>query len=141
MKQRPPPSSSREWPAYREKRAVRTPYPTSLASITGSVTQKLVPPPKPVPPERPRQKSWSPRNIRGRKISPPGTVRGTAHGPPLLSMVPRPKSVFRPYLDCRRSVLQFETLLASTGHRALLPALLTGHRALLPALRGCTFTH
>ena len=50
-------------------------------------------PPKPVPPERPRQKSWSPRNIRGRKISPPGTVRGTAHGPPLLSMVPRPKSV------------------------------------------------
>ena len=50
-------------------------------------------PPKPVPLERPRQKSWSPWNIRGRKISPPGTVRGTAHGPPLLSMVPRPKSV------------------------------------------------
>ena len=58
----------------------------------GSVTQKLVPP-KTSPPGTSAAEKLVPRNIRGRKVSPPGTVRGTAHGPPLLSMVPRPKSV------------------------------------------------
>ena len=63
----------------------------------------------------------------------PHMVRPCCRWSPVL------KAFLRPYLDCRRSVLQFETLLASTGHRALLPALPIGHRALLPALRGCIF--
>ena len=82
--------------------------------ISGPVTQNLVSPK--ISPPGTSKKVGPPRNIRGRKFSPPGTVRGTAHGRPLLSMVPRPKSV------------------------SLLPAVPTGHRGLLPALRGCTFT-
>ena len=62
-------------------------------NFLGELSHKNWSPPNQFSPERPQQKSWSPRSIRGRKISPPGTVRGTAHGPPLLSMVPRPKSV------------------------------------------------
>ena len=101
-------------------------------------------------------KNWSPqnqspRNVRSRKVGPPGAYaaeKSVRRGPSVAPHMVRPccrwspvlKAFLRPYLDCRRSVLQFETLLASTGHRALLPALPTGHCALLPALRGCTFT-
>ena len=99
---------------------------------------------------RPPQ-NHSPRNVRGRKVVPPGTFaaeKSVRRGPSVAPHMVRPccrwspvlKAFLRLYLDCRRSVLQLETLLASTGHRALLPALPTGHRALLPALRGCTFT-
>ena len=86
-------------------------------------------PPKRVPPERPRQKNWSPRNIRGRKIGPLGTVRGTAHGPPLLSMVPRPKSVSSALPGF---VYQVGALSCSLGRYWLI--------ARCPALRGCIFT-
>ena len=90
----------------------------------------------------------SPRNVRG---SLPGTFaaeKSVRRGPSVAPHMVRPccrwspvlKAFLRPYLDCRRSVLQFEMLLASTGHRALLPALPTGHRALLPALRCCALT-
>ena len=96
-------------------------------------------------------KNQSPRNVRGRKVGPPRTFaaeKSVRRGPSVAPQMVRPrcrwspvlKAFFWPYLDCRRSVLQFETLLASTGHRALLPALPTPHRALLPALRGFTFT-
>ena len=82
----------------------------------------------------------SPRNVRGRKVGPPGTFaaeKSVRRGPSVAPHMVRPcsrwspvlKAFLRPYLDCRRSGLQFETLLASTGHRAL-----------LPTLRGCTFT-
>ena len=86
-------------------------------------------PPKRVLPERPRQKNWSPRNIRGRKIGPLGTVRGTAHGPPLLSMVPRPKSVSSALPGF---VYQVGALSCSLGRYWLI--------ARCPALRGCIFT-
>ena len=93
----------------------------------------------------------SPRNVRGRKVRPPpGTFAAVCWGPSVAPHMVRPccrwspvlKAFLRPYLGCRRSVVQFETLLASTGHRALLPALPTlySHRALLPALRGSIFT-
>ena len=92
----------------------------------------------------------SPRNVRGRKVGLPGTFaaeKSVRRGPSVAPHMVRPccrwspvlKAFLRPYLDCRRSVLQFETLLDSTGHRALLPALPTGHRALLPALRCFAF--
>ena len=82
----------------------------------------------------------SPRNVRGRKVGPPGTFaaeKSVRRGPSVAPHMVRPccrcspvlKAFLLPYLDCRRSVLQSETLLASTGHRGL-----------LPALRGCTFT-
>ena len=80
----------------------------------------------------------SPRNVRGRKVGPPGTFaaeKSVRWGPSVAPHMIRPccrwspvlKAFLRPYLDCRRSVLQFETLLASTDHRALLPALPTSH--------------
>ena len=79
--------------------------------------------------KRPRQKNWSPRNIRGRKIGPLGTVRGTAHGPPLLSIVPRPKSVSSALPGF---VYQVGALSCSLGRYWLI--------ARCPALRGCIFT-
>ena len=68
------------------------------------------------------------------KLVPPGTfaaeksVRwGSSVAPhmvrPCFRWSPILKAFLRPYLGCRRSVLQFETLLASTGHRPLLPVL------------------